>query len=207
MENASKALLMAGGILIAIIILSIIVYMGTTTSRLAKSQDEKVLAEQTAEFNAQYEAYIKSRMYGTDVITVINKAKDYNTRLGTSEENYKINIILVLNQDFDRTTQTVKRKANGEIEYGDITTVQEGTLKKGTYQLFERKNSTKMNQDIINFLNQDEKNTTPSNDSETITYVYSAINNFKTAIFRCNQNGVIYNSVTGRIESMTFEQI
>ena len=94
MENASKALIMAGSILIAILIITLIIYMSTTTTRLAEAQDEKKIAEQTAAFNKEYESYDKSRMYGTDVISVVNKANDYNRRLDVTDQEYKINIII-----------------------------------------------------------------------------------------------------------------
>lgn len=80
MENASKALLIAAGILLALIILSLLIYMTNTTSRMAKAQDEKTEAEQLAAFNREYEAYNKTKMYGTDVITVYNKAKNNNEK-------------------------------------------------------------------------------------------------------------------------------
>lgn len=94
MENASKALIMAGSILIAILIITLIIYMSTTTTRLAEAQDEKKIAEQTAAFNKEYEVYDKSRMYGTDIITVINKANNYNSKLDVTDQEYKISIII-----------------------------------------------------------------------------------------------------------------
>ena len=92
MENASKALLIAGGILLAILILSALVFMFSSVRNFSESQEEKTLAEQTAKFNAEYDVYNKSVMYGTDVISVINKAIDYNLRNSEST----INIVLDL---------------------------------------------------------------------------------------------------------------
>lgn len=90
MENASKALLIAGGILIAILVLAVVVTVSTSTSKLAQSQDEKKLAEQTAEFNRSFEAYNKKVMYGTDIISVVNKANDYNERVGSNDITIKV---------------------------------------------------------------------------------------------------------------------
>lgn len=90
MENASKALLIAGGILIAILVLAVVVTVSTSTSKLAQSQDEKKLAEQTAEFNRSFEAYDKKVMYGTDIISVVNKANDYNEKVGSNDITIKI---------------------------------------------------------------------------------------------------------------------
>lgn len=80
MENASKALLIAGGILLALMTLSLIVYVSTSTTRMAEAQDAKKASEELAAFNASYEAYNKRLMYGTDVISVWNKANNYNEK-------------------------------------------------------------------------------------------------------------------------------
>ena len=78
MENASKALIIAGGILLAILTLSLVVYMMTAVTSMADAQDAEALARQKTEFNKGYEAYNKRMMYGTDVITVMNKAEINN---------------------------------------------------------------------------------------------------------------------------------
>lgn len=112
MENASKALLMAGGVLIAILILSLLVYMATTTSRLAEAQDEKTLAQQTAAFNSEYEAYNKTRMYGTDIITVVKKADDYNIKTEADGQS-KIDIKI-----FDATGNEISISYESEFKIG-----------------------------------------------------------------------------------------
>lgn len=89
MENAAKALLIAGGILLALMTLSLIVYVSTSTTRMAEAQDAKKAAEELAAFNASYEAYNKRLMYGTDVISVWNKANNYNEK-GESSISIKI---------------------------------------------------------------------------------------------------------------------
>lgn len=84
MENAAKALIIAGGILFAIMILSLVVYMSTTTTRMVEAQEEKKEIEELTAFNKEYEAYNKRLMYGTEVITVYNKAEEYNKKGETS---------------------------------------------------------------------------------------------------------------------------
>ena len=76
MENASKALLIASGILFAMLVLTMMVYMSGRITEMGEAQESKKAAEQLAAYNAEYEAYNKKLMYGTDVITVINKAKE-----------------------------------------------------------------------------------------------------------------------------------
>ncbi len=93
MENASKALLIAGGILIALIIISMLILMFSRIANIKKNQEEQTKIEQLSAFNAQFEAYNKKLMYGVDVITLINKVVENNKKY-SSNEDYKIVITL-----------------------------------------------------------------------------------------------------------------
>ena len=81
MENATKALLMIGSILLAILILSLIVLLMNNLQVIRTSESEKTFREQLTAFNMQYEAYNKKIMYGTDIISVVNKAIDNNNAM------------------------------------------------------------------------------------------------------------------------------
>ena len=91
MENASKALLIAGGVLITIIIISVLVYVFNQFKSVPRTQEEVKQAEQLAEFNKKYESYNKKNMYGTDIITVINMARN-NNETYRMDHNYQIEI-------------------------------------------------------------------------------------------------------------------
>ena len=53
MENASKALIMAGGMLLAILIISLLVYAWSLFSKYQASKDSLADIEDTAKFNAE----------------------------------------------------------------------------------------------------------------------------------------------------------
>ena len=93
MENASKALLIAGGILIALIILTTFILMFNKMSTLQEEQEEQIKVEQLAAFNGEFEAFNKKIMYGTDVITLINKAVENNEKYAGNTE-YQIIVTL-----------------------------------------------------------------------------------------------------------------
>lgn len=97
MENASKALLIAGGVLIALIILTSFIVMYGRIANLQEEQEEQIKLEQIAEFNAKYEAYNKRIMYGADVITLMNKVQDNNAK--SSTDDYKISLVVTLLDD------------------------------------------------------------------------------------------------------------
>ena len=78
MENAAKGLLMAGGMLLAVIVISLFIYGYTNVTHLAEADKNKGLLEEIQEYNQQYLAYNKSAMYGTDVISILNLAISNN---------------------------------------------------------------------------------------------------------------------------------
>lgn len=80
MENASKALLMAGGILIAVLTIGIVVYMFNSSSGFFESSEDIEATQQITAFNKQYESYNRKLLRGTDVISVMNKATDNNKK-------------------------------------------------------------------------------------------------------------------------------
>ena len=93
MENASKALLIAGGILISIIIISMFLSMYNRMSSIQKEEAEEKRMEAILKFNAEYEAFDKKIMYGTDVITLANKIENNNTN-NLNNNLYQIELYL-----------------------------------------------------------------------------------------------------------------
>lgn len=97
MENASKALLIAGGILIAILILSVLVVTINIINSNQKAQEKALATEQLVKFNQKYEAYNKKALYGTDIITLKGLAKsDGNIvvieTVGSSDNEIDVNL-------------------------------------------------------------------------------------------------------------------
>lgn len=79
MENATNALLMAGGVLIGILILSLAVYLFTTFGGTAAKVNDQNAQVQLTQFNAQftkYEGITTNTIY--DIITVAGLAKENN---------------------------------------------------------------------------------------------------------------------------------
>lgn len=80
MENASKALLIAGGMLLFILVASFATLlfrrMGSQTSEFYKDMSDTEIFE----FNQQFFNYERSNLRIQDVVSVINLAKDANDR-------------------------------------------------------------------------------------------------------------------------------
>lgn len=230
MENASKALIMAGGVLLALLIITLCVYLYSSMTSLADTQDKKQAEKQLFAFNSEYEAYNKNRMYGTDVITVVNKAINHNRNMDAKEveDTYYINVVITTKTDF-KTTFTIidhtkpssdpnyertnlsfdglNSEDKEELKENDIVVTEE-SMEHGTYELgtFYDYNKLIMNDGIIKFFSSNKNDEIIKSKDKTKTYyIYSALTNFKREIFSCT--GTEYNQKTGRIETLKFEQV
>ena len=93
MENTSYALFIAIGTIIAVMIISIIVVRWRSIGEIEKTKDDVTVVKNRADFNAEYEAYNRGLMYGTDVLSCLNKAQNnnqkyvYNNYYGTETES------------------------------------------------------------------------------------------------------------------------
>lgn len=98
MENASKALLMAGGVLIGLLILSLAVYLFVTFGADSKRINNQIELQQLAQYNAQYTIYEgRKDIKIYDIISVANLAKennDYYQSYGEFATNYKVTVLL-----------------------------------------------------------------------------------------------------------------
>lgn len=83
MENASKALIMAGEILISIIIVSALLLMFNNLTSYQKVNEQNTEEAQVIAFNSTYEAYNTNDVRGNDLYSLINRVVDYNKRKST----------------------------------------------------------------------------------------------------------------------------
>lgn len=80
MENASKAIIIAGGILIGVIILSVLVIVFNSFGGAFETQGEALSVEQLEKYNRQFNTFDKS-LYGSELLSLKNLLEDYNNRV------------------------------------------------------------------------------------------------------------------------------
>ena len=97
MENAAKALIMAASVLIAIVIISAFILMMSNLTSYQESSYQSNLSEQIAEFNNQFVTYDRSDIRGSDMISLMNRVSDYNTRYVNSEGFTEMQITIKMN--------------------------------------------------------------------------------------------------------------
>ena len=88
MDNASKALIMAGGMLLAMLIVALLMYAWSLFSEYQTSQDDLAEIENTAKFNEQFTQYDRNDVLGYEILSLVNKVVDYNYRK-SSDANAK----------------------------------------------------------------------------------------------------------------------
>ena len=84
MENASKALTMAGGVLLAIMVVGALILMFNKISDYQKSNTGAQKESQIALFNQDFLKYFDEKnVKGTDIISLVNKVIDFNAKDGS----------------------------------------------------------------------------------------------------------------------------
>lgn len=114
MENVTKALLIAAGILFAVLILSLLAMFGGQLSGYYAEQHNSKIIEQDAKFNAQFENYNGQTIRGNELISIMNKVVNYNTSIADMEKYDKV----ILSIDL----KGYQNRANDNFKYSDSDT-------------------------------------------------------------------------------------
>ena len=104
MENAAKALLMAGGILIGVFILALMVTLFANSSKLTESYDSTKQQEAIQQFNTNFTKYLGQEITIHDVITICNFASE-NGLIIEKSGSFNLNI-----SQIDRDIRDAKDK-------------------------------------------------------------------------------------------------
>lgn len=115
MENASKALIMAGGVLISLIIIALLVFFFNNLSNLQNTKLTSEEVEQAAEFNKQYDVYARN-VYGSELLSIANKIIDYNKRESDNKGYQKIELEVIINNDIDSNYFKKGTYTNSDLE-------------------------------------------------------------------------------------------
>ena len=87
MENASNALIIAGSILIAIIILSIGVILFSSYSKIGESYEQTRVVERLTKYNSNFTIFEgRTDITAQEIVTLANYARDYNQENETAIE-------------------------------------------------------------------------------------------------------------------------
>lgn len=184
MENATKAFIIAAGMLFAMLIVSLLVWVYNNISATEKTKVDTETMEQIVDFNKQFEAYNKNTVRGYQMISLVNLAKDMNERYKEDDGYYRVEVIL--KKPDGPNEKELPNPNNKDITY-------RGTLQSSYSNYYD------MIKYIDNVYNPDMKNNPNANDR----------NAFKQMYFKCTR--VVYDNEkgyggTGRVMLMVFEE-
>ena len=88
MENASKALIMAGGVLIGIVLLTLLVFAFRSGGQFASNTDDAIAQASINAFNSKFNIYAgRTDITWHDILTVVSLAQNIN-----SKNSYKVDV-------------------------------------------------------------------------------------------------------------------
>lgn len=81
MENASKALLIAGGVLIAMLILTVGIFLFNTSGQLGKAYEKTLSESEVRNFNTNFTKFEgRTNITAQEIVSLVNFVKDYNKK-------------------------------------------------------------------------------------------------------------------------------
>ena len=96
MENAAKALLIAGEVLIGIIILGILSLVFRRALLVRESYQERIDHQAVTTFNVEFQKYLTNdtkKLYSEDVVSLINRVYDWNSDEGHDMIKLEVNLL------------------------------------------------------------------------------------------------------------------
>lgn len=126
MENASKALLMAAGVLMGVVILSLAAYLFVTFSSSADDVKSEIANNQLNKFNSQFLAYEQREdLTVYDILTAVNLAENNNKyyQLEPGDTNYitvKVDNSVVNSMDIEKKIKPESLEKEGEMKEDNL---------------------------------------------------------------------------------------
>lgn len=92
MENATKALEMAGSVLIGLLILGCLVFAYNQLAAVKQDEETSKRIQQASDFNKDYLAYDRDNLYGSDIFSIANLIINYNKKEHDNKDYTEITI-------------------------------------------------------------------------------------------------------------------
>lgn len=159
MENASRALVIAGGVLLSLIIIGVVMFAYRGITSFQKEKDISLSNEQVSKINEQIEKYTKkSVIYGSEVLSICNAIEDYSRKYPESEGYPKITAIIKIKADGKNDVELFFKDEYNDEQYnstqrlkGDYDSAIETRDDKGKISM----SNGKTIEELYNFLKTD----------------------------------------------------
>lgn len=234
MENITKALLIAGGVLFAILILTLLVIFHNQLSAYYTEQHDAKMVEQVTEFNNKFDNYNGQTIRGNELISVMNKVVDYNRTYSDMEGNERITLNIDLKghqKDFRYTddskslfnTSVITNASGNDNEINNISglaselaassNIDDTKLQKLSSNISivcsnRSEDIETRNSKIKQILGYKKNKQLTDDEIKTIqnaTLQYYQLTQFKRAMFKCTE--MVHSQKNGIINKISFEVI
>lgn len=140
MENATKALLIAAAVLVAIIIISLGVYVVSLAQNQMKGAESGLNDVEIQSFNSTYKSYEGTSVSGTKVKALVDAV--YNHNLTESDESRKIQLVdgtnaTILAKEQEDPTQKPAIKTGKRYSVTCVPEKKSGLITKIQIQILE----------------------------------------------------------------------
>ena len=102
MENAIKALSMAGSVLISVVIIGALLFAFNNLSEQQQVEVNSEDARKISDYLARFEQYNKTYIYGSEILSLANLQDDYNRTQSDTEGYSRVNIYITINTPIEQ---------------------------------------------------------------------------------------------------------
>lgn len=198
MENATRAIIIAGGVLLTMMLTSLILFVFKQYQEYSTSSENEDRAKKISEFNLQYTNYDREDINGFELISLLNKVIDHN-KYGEQKSDLDVFIPIEVKVNISKFDNII----NAKLPYQLFTKNKYEYTQNDMENIFSKiaKIETQYGKTFIQKQVGAMKST---QDYADYYYQYYEYTQFKKSIFKCKkmdfdkQNG-------GIIKSMEFD--
>ena len=145
MENASKALIIVGSLLMSMMVIGLLVFMFNNISDVKQTESDAEFVEKSNYYSSKFESYNR-KIYGSELLSLTNLCEDYNRVQGEMRGYEEITIKVKINRQIDvngiiyfsssgnQTSDDIflgKEKIESKIEEYEVAFKNNSTMYKG----------------------------------------------------------------------------
>lgn len=225
MENASKALIIAGSVLMAVLVIGALMLMYNQIADIEQTKTDNDELSKMEDYSKKFEEY-NGTIYGSELFSLVNLQDDYTKRYKQEDGYTKITIKVKINNSISDTSyfQSGEKEISKILEDKNkienyITKFESENMFKGKTVKYYSQLTIREIADMygVNFSSDDmesdvkDKIKQKGGEAESVIEAIAKYKNiksvyteFKNKRFKCTN--VTYNRNNGRIESMRFEE-
>ena len=228
MENASKALIMAGSILLSLLVIGTVVFLYNRLRDIEQTKVDSEYVTKLVEYGKKFEQYTRT-LHGQELLSLANLQEDYEKTQANTYGYTPIEVKVKIKRaiSFNLLRQFFKTGVQDISNLLDDRNTIENEIKKYEEEPYDSKNRTvkafsqMSNRQIASIYNEEYHSSVPDYDIPNITknpilrLLYMQIEEYKeyksiyttfaNKKFKCTETK--YNEGNGRIEYMYFEEI